>query len=447
MKVKVLFIVCTCFLCCGMLLAQDDLSEMERLNARVSALEKTAEKLSKLKVTGFIQAQYQYAQWGADGYNFRLQNRLNSVESANNQGYGRFGLRRGRIKFTYEDGLMQAVYQPNLTQSGISIKDVYFAIKDPVFGTNQLKIGIFDRPFGHEIAYSSATNESNERSRIIQTLFPDESDMGFMVTLQPPKSSPLNILKMEGGLFAGNGVSPQISSRMDFIGRLSMTLPLEQGVVFGLGASGYFGGVLQNDESVYIMKDGFFQLREAPTKDNIIQYAKRQYIGVDAQLRMTTSLGSTNIRAEYITGEHPFPGGTNAKLTALRTGPVYMRQLSGGYVVFEQNVGHTPFTFVAKYDWLDPNTEIAGNDIAKAPSNNAQVKTGSGDIARWTTGFGLVWHIHPSTRLTAYYDIVKTETTENLKDVRNESSGKITVYGYENRRKENVFTLRLQYRF
>ena len=46
----------------------------------------------------------------------------------------------------------------------------------------------------------------------------------------------------------------------------------------------------------------------------------------------------------------------------------------------------------------------------------------------------------------AYYDIVKNETTENLKDTK-DAAGVITKYGYEGDRKDNVFTLRLQYRF
>ena len=102
MKRKILFIVCTCLLCTGMLKAQD-LSEMEELEARTSVLEGSVEKLSRFKVSGYIQMQYQNAQWGADGYNFKLQNRLNSVESADNESYGRMGIRRGRIKFTYDD--------------------------------------------------------------------------------------------------------------------------------------------------------------------------------------------------------------------------------------------------------------------------------------------------------------------------------------------------------
>ena len=447
MKIRIAYLIIACLLCFGWLYAQEETSEIEQLKAKTSSLESTVAKLSRFKVTGFIQTQYQYAQWGVDGYNFKLQNRQNSVELAENQDFGRFGLRRARLKVTYDEGLVQVVFQPDFSFSGVSVKDASVAVRDPFFGTNSIKMGLFARPFGHETAYSSSLRESPERTRMTQTLFPDDRDIGVMLTLQPAKTSPLHPLKLEGGLFVGNGIGPQVSRRMDFIGHLTMTQSHGQDVVFSMGVSAYLGGVLQNDASVYIMKDGYFQLREQPIKDNINRYAKRQYIGADAQLKWITVLGLTHLRAEYVFGEHAFPGGVYAKLNSLRTGPVFMRQLNGGYIVLAHDIGRSPATLVVKYDWYDPNTAVEGDDIAKDTMNNMQEKTGSGDIKKSTIGLGLLYHFNPSLKLTAYYDIVKTETTIHLKDVKNGSTGKLTEYGYENRRKENVFTLRLQYKF
>ena len=446
MKEKVFFIACVCMMNISVLFAQE-LSDMEELEARTSVLESSVEKLSRFKVSGYIQAQYQNAQWADDGVNFKLQNRLNDVERTGNDNYGRFGIRRGRIKFTYDDGLFQGVFQPDFSQAGVSFKDVYFQVKDPWSGTSLLRAGIFDRPFGHEISYSSSRRESPERSRIFQRLFPDERDVGVMLSLQPPTSSPLKILKFEGGLFAGNGISPQISNRMDFIGRLSVTKPIGFNAVLSGGVSGYFGGVLQNDSSVYAMKGDVFQLRDK-SEANVYGYAKRQYIGVDVQLSMITAAGFTNLRAEYIMGEHPFHGGQSAKLTAIRTGVVEMRKINGGYVMLAQDFGTTPFTFVAKYDWFNPNTDVSGNDTGK-DADEGQRKTGANDITKSTVGLGLLWRIHPSLKLTAYYDIVTNETTDKLKENKN-ADGKFNTpadFGYASVRPENVFTLRLQYRF
>ena len=63
-----------------------------------------------------------------------------------------------------------------------------------------------------------------------------------------------------------------------------------------------------------------------------------------------------------------------------------------------------------------------------------------------TVGLGLMWRINPALRLTAYYDLVRNETTEHLKNTK-DADGNITKYGYEGNRKDNVFTLRLQYKF
>jgi len=430
--------------------AQETNDPMEALEQRTTAVEESVRILKKLKVSGYIQAQYQYAETDADGINFKLANRSNVYEQENLESYGRFGIRRGRVKFTYEEGIASGVIQIDVTEKGISsdrnvvtFKDVYLNIKDPWIGTCAFRAGVFDRPFGHEIAYSSSRRESPERARIIQSLFPDERDLGAMLILQAPKTSPWNILKLEAGMFAGNGIKPQFTSHMDFIGHLSVTKVIGSDITIGGGVSLYAGGVFQNDSSVYVMKDDKFVL-DNKTADNIGKYAKRQYIGFDAQFGATTAAGLTQLRGEYIFGEHPGnkDGAYDFKFNGLPPAdvPVYMRKIAGGYVILTQDLGKLPLTAIVKYDWYNPNTEVAGNDIAASDS-----KTTKGDITMTTVGMGLMWRINPALRLTAYYDMVNNETTENLKDTQ--VDGKITKYGWEGNRKDNVFTLRLQYKF
>jgi hypothetical protein len=431
--------------------SQETSDTLQMLDQRMSNLEESVRILKKLKVSGYIQAQYQYAETDADGINFKLSNRANAYEQKELDSYGRFGLRRGRIKFTYDEGIASGVVQIDVTEKGISgdrnvvtFKDVYLSVKDPWIGTNSFKAGIFDRPFGHEIAYSSSRRESPERARIIQSLFPDERDLGAMLTLQAAKTSPWNILKLEAGMFAGNGIKPQFTSHMDFIGHLSVTKVIGSDITIGGGVSAYLGGVFQNDSSVYKMKDKKFIL-DSKTVDNIGKYAKRQYIGFDIQFGATTVAGLTQLRGEYILGQHPgnATGAYEFKFNGMppADAPVYLRKISGGYLILTQDFGKTPFTAVVKYDWYNPNTDVSGNDIAATGSG-----TTKGDIAMSNIGMGLIWRINPALRLTAYYDIVSNETTENLKD-KKDSDGKITQYGWEGNRKDNVFTLRLQYKF
>ena len=416
--------------------AQDvELTPVEQLEMRTETVENAVKTLQKLKVSGYIQTQYQYCETDATDKDFKLAKGRNDQEKKDLDGFGRFGVRRGRIKFTYTDGLVEGVFQPDFTEKGLSFKDVYLSIKDPIWGTNSLKAGIFDRPFGHEIAYSSSRRESPERARIIQSLFPDERDLGAMLTLQADKNSPWNILKLEAGLFSGNGIRPQIENKMDFIGHLSAKKTFDNMEISG-GVSAYLGSIYQGDSSVFAMKDNKFVL-DSKSADNIGKYATRQYIGVDLQFSAMTVAGLTQLRGEYIFGEHAGnkSGAYNFKTEALATDATYMRKLSGGYVILTQDLGTTPFTIVAKYDWYDPNTEVAGNDI-----------TNKGEVLMSNIGLGAIWRINNALKLTAYYDIVKNETTDKLKDEK-DADGKIKSYGYESDRKDNVFTLRLQYKF
>ena len=433
---------------CGLLItlsvSAQDLSEQEEINAKIPALENSVRLLQKFKVSGYIQAQYQFAQTDADGTNFKLTQRRNAYETSELKDFGRFGLRRGRFKFTYEDGIASGVVQIDVTEKGIStdrnvvmFKDIYLQIKDPWFGTSNLKAGIFDRTFGHEIAYSSSRRESPERSRIFQSLFPDERDLGVALTLQPASSSPLKIFKLEGGLFAGNGIKPMYTNHMDFIGHLTVNKPIGYNTVISGGISAYLGGTLQQNAQTYVIKNKEWVV-DSDTRDNIGKYAKRQYFGIDFQLVTMTSAGLTQLRAEYIFGEHPgdaggaYPFNFNGLPPAT---PVYMRKIDGGYALLTQDLGQSPLSVIVKYDWYNRNKDISGNDIRNA-----------NELAMSNIGLGMYWRINPALRLTAYYDIVKNETTNQLTDTKNED-GKITAYGWDKDRKDNVFTLRLQYKF
>jgi len=464
--------------------AQETNDPMEMLEQRTVTMEETVRGLKKLKISGYIQAQYQYGQSEEDGTYFKLQ-RANAYESSavipgtedldesgkiipgtgvykGRDDFGRFGVRRGRVKFTYTEGIAEGVLQLDMTDAGVGFKDAYIGIKDPWIGTCGLKAGIFDRPFGHEISYSSSRRESPERSRIFQRLFPGERDLGVSLTLQGPKNTPLNMVKFEGGLFAGNGSSTtaafrQFNNHVDFIGRLSVTKVFGSEMQLSGGVSAYLGGVQQSDSLVYVMEDNRFVL-ESNDINNIGKFAKRQYFGVDLQYSVVTLAGLTQLRTEYIMGEHAQNAaggfGFNATSYPAFSGPTYMRKINGGYVILTQDLGKLPLTAVVKYDWYNPNTEVSGDDIAspltdteKAAKKEVAKGTGNhGDIMKSNIGLGLIWRVNQSLRLTAYYDIASNETTENLPDVKNKD-GQIISYGYEGNRPANVFTLRLQYKF
>ena len=94
---------------------------------------------------------------------------------------------------------------------------------------------------------------------------------------------------------------------------------------------------------------------------------------------------------------------------------------------------------VVKYDWYDPNTKVSGDDIGKAVLNphGATFKTTSTQDLKYTTlGLGYIFKLDNNVKFTLYYDMVTNEATKN-----------IIAGGYWRDLKDNVLTLRVQYKF
>ena len=316
--------------------------------------------------------------------------------------------------------------------------------------------GVFDRPFGYEISYSSSSRETPERSRIFQTLFPGERENGAKLTLQAPKTSALNFIRLDAGLFNGNGpAAVETDSYKDFIGHLALSKTSKDETF----KSYYNGGFASTTTNNYVMKevDGVKAfLPETIKKGDKI---KREYFGIDAQLGMDWALGLTQIRAEYLMGTQPATAKSSSSLTGantttsqttdLTTGVVstntvgvdsYSRNFNGYYVYFIQDVLQTPVQLVVKYDVYDPNTDVDGNNIGKTATGAKA--TGDADVKYSTLGLGLNYRWNSNVKIMAYYDIVKNETT-NVASLANGS----TLKDLSKDRKDNVFTLRVQYKF
>ena len=140
-------------------------------------------QLKNLKITGWVQAQYQWTQTpGAktfDGGDF--------ITNSDN----RFMIRRGRFKLTYTNGLVQSVVQINATERGVNLVEYYGKLINPWLKSLSVTAGVMNRPFGFEIQQSSADRETPERARFTQILLPNERDLGAMITFQPEKGKKL----------------------------------------------------------------------------------------------------------------------------------------------------------------------------------------------------------------------------------------------------------------
>jgi hypothetical protein len=158
--------------------AIDSLSErMDNQEGKINAIdervllnESDLGKLTKIKVSGYIQAQFE-----------SYQEDLIKINDPNNTIY----IRRARIKFTYEatDGI-KFVLQPDFSTGNLSLKDAYAVVNIPKLKSLSLWAGQFNRP-NYEVEYSSSQREVMERSRMIRTLYPGEREIGLKLEYVP----------------------------------------------------------------------------------------------------------------------------------------------------------------------------------------------------------------------------------------------------------------------
>lgn len=406
---------------------EKEAERFDTLALSVSKLQTDFDVLKKLKISGFIHAQFQLA----DSVG------ISSFAGGNFPAYSdkRFTVRRGRLKATYSQPFSKYVVQFDITEKGVGIKDAYSQFTENVFNSFSLTTGVFDRPFGFEIGYSSGSRETPERSMLFQTLFPGEREVGAKLTFQPPKTSNYNFLTLEAGLFNGTGPTASDFDKMkDFIGRLSIIRSaFNEKFQYSGGVSYYKGGYRQNTKFIY---ENIGQLHGNITgfnvdsnTTNIGSYINREYKGADAQFSFVFPFGITTLRGEYIFGIQPGTTSTTRSPSADPNTDAYLREFSGGYVGFLQNIFNTKHQIVVKYDWYDPNIKVEDDQIGVKNS-----KLGKADIAYSTLGLGWVYRYDNNIKFTFYYDIVKNEISNNLN-------------GFTRDLKDNVLTIRLQYKF
>lgn len=421
-------------------LAKGQENEPDTLRGAVAKMASDLETLKRIKITGYIQAQFQYAD--SSGMNTFAGGAFPAYTDK------RFQVRRGRLKATYETTLTQGVVQIDFTERGVTIKDAYLKFTEPWSKWVSIQAGLFNRPFGFEIPYSSTLRESPERARMSQIIFPNERDLGAELIFQGPKGSNWDWLKLEGGMFNGTGAPSAAGSGStvttstsdfdkfkDFIGHISATrTTINQKIKYGVGASGYYGGFRTDNDTVFSIgtdslgAEGFVTINNKAKRTE----QKRKYYGADAQFSIEWVAGITTLRGEYIQGEQPGTSSSTTSPAAAVTSNVYSRKFNGAYFYFVHNIASTPFQLVAKYDWYDPNTDVKGDDIGKKVAKGKSF--GAADVRYDTYGFGLVYLWDANVKITLYYDVIMNEKSANLT-------------GYNKDLKDNLFTARVQYKF
>lgn len=376
-----------------------------------------------IKITGYLQTQFQQAQSAGissfSGGDF--------AENSNN----RFIIRRGRLKIDRVDKYSSIVFQIDATQNGVNLMDAFIQLHQPDYKQLRLTAGLFNRPFGYSIVYSSGYREFPERSRVFQTLMPRERDIGAMLTYLPFKFLTADLAVVNGsGLYARD-----YDSKKDIIGNLSFKFDslANKKLHLGFGGSFYKGSVRNATESY------FSNHEEGFTKNTNASYEginlKRNYYGGNLQIEYDQPLGTTTFKAEYVTGTQPGVAASNTvsgtlssqSFTTQPATDLYLRNFTGYYMWFTQQILKSKFNALLAFDVYDPNNKISEREIGL--SNN----TTAGDIKFSTLGYGFTYLVNSRVKVTIYNESVTNSPTQ--------------LTDYQDDIRDNVFTARLQYRW
>lgn len=380
-----------------------------------------------IKITGYLQSQFQQTQTQGitsfSGGDF-------SKNSDN-----RFIIRRGRLKIDRVDQYSSIVFQIDATQNGVQLMDAFIQLYHPDYKQVKFTAGLFNRPFGYSIVYSSGFRDFPERARVFQTLMPRERDIGAMLTYHPVKE--FKFITADIAMINGSGLfAKDYDSKKDVVGNLSFKFDSLAGKKFhiGFGASFYKGTVRNDTENYYSGSETGFTKKSDPQNQG--HNFKRNYFGGNIQLQYDQSFGTTSLKAEYIAGTQPGIAASSTtagplastSFSAQPATDLYLRDFAGYYIWFTQHILKTKFGVLAAYDVYDPNSKLSEKQIGMANNN-----TTAGDIKFSTFGYGLIYQFNPRVKFTFYNERVVNSPTQ--------------LSGYEKDIKDDVFTARVQYRW
>jgi hypothetical protein len=407
----------------------EELDETVRgLGERATLIEGELEKLKAIKISGYVQAEWQH---------FDQTSSLGGRAFYSDARKNFFTIRRGRIKFHHKLGdVMSYTIQPDISEGGVTLKDAFMSLN---FFTNdelRLDAGSFNRP-NYEVELSSGARESTERSQVVRAFYPNERDLGVML------SSRLELMenfdpRIQLGVFNGPGPLREVDAIKDIIGRITFPIPIgsDSPVQIDLGASYYYGGIPQTGARIIQFADGVADTIANPESGGMAGFGNNRNVGVESQIYLDLlPFGGTIVRGEFLTGQRATAGNTatSATIGTVKTAdgrdsirvvpgtaatPLTLRNQMGYYVYFIQNIGDD-LQLVAKYDAFDRNADLEGTAV-KSFAESASSVLGLGVNYFWE-------HF----RFTLYYEMPRFAAEE---------------LGAEDA-KDNKTTVRMQYRF
>jgi phosphate-selective porin len=373
--------------------------KLNSIDERVLVNEADLGKLNKIKISGYIQAEFRNYQSGL-------------VKT--NDPYSTFLIRRARIKFTYEalDGI-KFVLQPDFSTGNLTLKDAYTVLNIPKVKDLTLWMGQMNRP-NYEVEYSSSQRETMERSRVIRAIYPGEREIGAKLEYIGSKIPlKMQLMYMNGNFTGAQSIDQD--TKKDLMGRVVYSIKAPgAGIGVDFGVNGYYGGTR-------IKTNPFVSTVNPLIIDSVAigTYLDKHWIGGELQL-FADVLGGLSIKGEYMAGVNNFASSRliTATIAEKKGDPNKVREFSGYYLYLIKNIG-AKNQAVVKYDYYDPNTKTAGDKSTTAELNYK------------TWSFAWQYYLNDNIRISMQYEIPKNETNAtNPSDL-----------------KDNTFTLRVQAKF
>lgn len=324
---------------------EDLAGKVESMQEPFLGMQTDVENLKKLKLTGYMQVRFDYADSSKSGLN-------NEAKSSSISAFGNnFYIRRARLKVTYEPSPLTSkyVFYFNFGRSGFpTILEAYAQLFKPLNPAREyvldLTFGQFNVPFGYEIEYSSSKRDFGERSQAENALFPGERDRGVNLNfdIQKPISWKVNFALLQGrGIGTGSTEWQDFTKPKDMIGRLR------------LNYKSYYLGISYYQGQTYVEPVAFSSTWTDIDQDLVVDSGEVSYTqaknsklfdkvrrGVDAQLYFDfLPFGGTALRGEYYQG---FGVGSNDT------------RFQGYYGWLSQQLT-TKFGLAYRYDSWDPN--------------------------------------------------------------------------------------------
>lgn len=356
----------------------NEVSNLSSLKDRVTGIDErltTSENdligLKKLKVSGYLQARFEYLDYEKfkDGATTTT-NQYGTKSTAINgsQGQSDFYIRRGRIKFTYTPSTTsEYVIYFDGSKDKVSLKEAYVKLTEPWTkkGMASVTFGQMNWPFGIEIERSSSVREVPERSLLARTLFPGERDRGMKLTATPYKGVTVDL-----GVYNGWGIDNSTytwqdpTKQKDFIGRVKYDM--------GIGAvtASYYNGEAYVANTVTQKADG-----TSKTVPEHRYYKGRVGVGLEGYYQF-------------------IPIGGSALLAEIVNGNELGKNVFGGYAMLIQNVG-PKLGFALRGETYDSDTDYKyGQTFIFSPAVNY-----------W-------WD--DAVRLTLAYDVINTNYDSSM---------------------------------